>query len=148
MPTIMRGWCNKATGERIQTGGLNEDLTEIAFSSMHIIEPRSLIIWQKCIYNDRFIPQTYSEYKYILWGGWRYWQMLVLRRSWKRYEICWRCRRLVKRDERLAMSAEEPGAGCKMLDVWCRCRMQDAIETQTIYYKAIVDTPFRNCYLY
>lgn len=36
---LLRGWCNRSTGERIITGGRDEDLTEIAFSSMHIIEP-------------------------------------------------------------------------------------------------------------
>jgi len=36
---LLRGWCNKATGERILTGGADEKLSEIAFSSLHIIEP-------------------------------------------------------------------------------------------------------------
>jgi len=36
---LLRGWCNKATGERIVTGGADEKLSEIAFSSLHIIEP-------------------------------------------------------------------------------------------------------------
>lgn len=36
---LLRGWCNKATGERIIIGSSDEKLTEIAFSSIHIIEP-------------------------------------------------------------------------------------------------------------
>jgi NDP-sugar pyrophosphorylase family protein len=36
---LLRGWCNRATGERIITGSIDEKLTEIAFSSIHIIEP-------------------------------------------------------------------------------------------------------------
>jgi MurNAc alpha-1-phosphate uridylyltransferase len=36
---LLRGWCNKATGERITTGSTDEKLSEIAFSSIHIIEP-------------------------------------------------------------------------------------------------------------
>ncbi len=36
---LLRGWCNKATGERIITGPENEELHEIAFSSVHIINP-------------------------------------------------------------------------------------------------------------
>jgi len=36
---LLRGWYNKATGERIITGGTDEVLSEIAFSSVHIIEP-------------------------------------------------------------------------------------------------------------
>jgi NDP-sugar pyrophosphorylase family protein len=36
---LLRGWCNRATGERIITGSIDEKLTEMAFSSIHIIEP-------------------------------------------------------------------------------------------------------------
>jgi NDP-sugar pyrophosphorylase family protein len=36
---LLRGWCNRSTGERIIAGAKEENLTEIAFSSMHIIEP-------------------------------------------------------------------------------------------------------------
>jgi N-acetyl-alpha-D-muramate 1-phosphate uridylyltransferase len=35
----LRGWRNISTGEQILAGGNNEELTEIAFSSMHIAEP-------------------------------------------------------------------------------------------------------------
>ncbi len=36
---ILKGWCNKSTGERIISGDETEMLNEIAFSGMHIIEP-------------------------------------------------------------------------------------------------------------
>lgn len=36
---LLKGWCNKSTGERIISGNAGENLTEIAFSGMHIIEP-------------------------------------------------------------------------------------------------------------
>jgi len=36
---LIRGWRNNATGEEILTGTIKEELSEIAFSSMHIIEP-------------------------------------------------------------------------------------------------------------
>lgn len=36
---LLRGWCNKETSERIVTGENDEELSEIAFSGMHIIEP-------------------------------------------------------------------------------------------------------------
>jgi NDP-sugar pyrophosphorylase family protein len=36
---LIRGWRNNATGEQILTGPDSEGLSEIAFSSMHIVEP-------------------------------------------------------------------------------------------------------------
>jgi len=36
---LLRGWCNKETGERIVAGEEEESLSEIAFSGIHIIEP-------------------------------------------------------------------------------------------------------------
>lgn len=35
---LVSGWCNKATGEKILTGTQEDELYEIAFSGMHIIE--------------------------------------------------------------------------------------------------------------
>ncbi len=35
----LRGWRNTTTGEQILTGDVNAGLSEIAFSSMHIVEP-------------------------------------------------------------------------------------------------------------
>jgi NDP-sugar pyrophosphorylase family protein len=36
---LLRGWCNTSTGERIIAGDENEELSKIAFSSIHIINP-------------------------------------------------------------------------------------------------------------
>lgn len=36
---LLKGWCNKATGEKIVTGNNSEELTEIAFSGIHILNP-------------------------------------------------------------------------------------------------------------
>jgi MurNAc alpha-1-phosphate uridylyltransferase len=36
---LISGWCNKATGEKIITGTPEDELHEIAFSGIHIIEP-------------------------------------------------------------------------------------------------------------
>jgi len=36
---VLRGWCNKATGEKILAGDINEELSEVGFSSMQIIDP-------------------------------------------------------------------------------------------------------------
>jgi MurNAc alpha-1-phosphate uridylyltransferase len=36
---MLKGWCNKTTGERIIAGDETEAFYEIAFSGMHIIEP-------------------------------------------------------------------------------------------------------------
>ncbi|MGA2408081.1 MAG: sugar phosphate nucleotidyltransferase [Bacteroidales bacterium] len=37
---MIRGWRNKATGEQILVGTTSDELTEIAFSSMHVVEPK------------------------------------------------------------------------------------------------------------
>jgi len=36
---LLRGWCNISTGERIVAGDDEEELTRIAFSSIHILNP-------------------------------------------------------------------------------------------------------------
>jgi NDP-sugar pyrophosphorylase family protein len=36
---LIRGWCNNQTGEKILTSKITEGLTEIAFSSMHVVQP-------------------------------------------------------------------------------------------------------------
>lgn len=36
---ILSGWCNRATGERIITRGAHDNLSEIAFSGIHVIDP-------------------------------------------------------------------------------------------------------------
>jgi len=36
---ILKGWCNKSTGEKILAGNVTEDLSELGFSSMQILDP-------------------------------------------------------------------------------------------------------------
>ncbi len=47
---IIRGWRNNATGEQILTGSGNSKLSEIAFSSMHIVEPEIFNYMEEGIY--------------------------------------------------------------------------------------------------
>jgi MurNAc alpha-1-phosphate uridylyltransferase len=47
---IIRGWRNNATGEQILTGGDISNLSEIAFSSMHIVEPEIFNFMEEGIY--------------------------------------------------------------------------------------------------
>lgn len=47
---LIRGWCNKATGEKIFTGNNTEDLTEIAFTGLHIINPEIFDFMREGIY--------------------------------------------------------------------------------------------------
>ena len=47
---ILRGWCNKATGEKILAGNVNEELAEVGFSSMQIIDPEIFNYMKNGIY--------------------------------------------------------------------------------------------------
>jgi len=47
---LIRGWTNKLTGEKILVGAVSEKLTEIAFSSMHIVEPEIFDFMNEGIY--------------------------------------------------------------------------------------------------
>ena len=47
---ILSGWCNIATGERIVTGNQDMELTKIAFSGMHIIDPSIFRFMKEGIY--------------------------------------------------------------------------------------------------
>jgi len=47
---LLRGWCNRSTGERIIAKRRDENLTEIAFSSMHIIEPEIFNYMREGVY--------------------------------------------------------------------------------------------------
>lgn len=47
----LRGWRNIATGEQILTGDNADGLSEIAFSSMHIVEPEIFHYMQEGIYS-------------------------------------------------------------------------------------------------
>jgi NDP-sugar pyrophosphorylase family protein len=47
---VLKGWCNKATGEKILAGDVKEDLSEVGFSSMQIIDPEIFNYMQDGIY--------------------------------------------------------------------------------------------------
>jgi NDP-sugar pyrophosphorylase family protein len=47
----LRGWRNTSTGEQILAGAKNENLDEIAFSSMHIVEPEIFNYMHEGIYS-------------------------------------------------------------------------------------------------
>ncbi len=47
---LLKGWCNKATGERIITGEETETLMEIAFSGRHIINPEIFNYMREGVY--------------------------------------------------------------------------------------------------
>jgi NDP-sugar pyrophosphorylase family protein len=47
---LIRGWRNRSTGEQILTGSSAEKLSEIAFSSMHIVEPEIFNYMDEGIY--------------------------------------------------------------------------------------------------
>ncbi len=47
---VLKGWCNKATGEKILAGEVNEDLSEVGFSSMQIIDPEIFNYMKEGIY--------------------------------------------------------------------------------------------------
>jgi MurNAc alpha-1-phosphate uridylyltransferase len=48
---LLKGWCNKTTGERIISGDTDEKLTEIAFSSIHIIDPEIFNYMSEGVYS-------------------------------------------------------------------------------------------------
>ena len=48
---LIRGWRNRATGEQILSSDISEGLIEIAFSSLHIIEPEIFNYMDEGIYN-------------------------------------------------------------------------------------------------
>ena len=47
---LIRGWRNRATGEQILSGTTSENLSEIAFSGMHIVEPEIFNYMQEGVY--------------------------------------------------------------------------------------------------
>lgn len=48
---LIRGWRNRATGEQILTGTSSDELSEITFSSMHIIEPEIFSYMNEGVYS-------------------------------------------------------------------------------------------------
>jgi MurNAc alpha-1-phosphate uridylyltransferase len=47
----IKGWRNRSTGEQILAGQTNETLSEIAFSSMHIVDPEIFKYMKKGVYS-------------------------------------------------------------------------------------------------
>jgi N-acetyl-alpha-D-muramate 1-phosphate uridylyltransferase len=48
---IIRGWCNNATGEKILATSSSEGLSEIAFSSIHVVEPEVFNYMSEGVYS-------------------------------------------------------------------------------------------------
>lgn len=48
---ILKGWCNKATGEKILAGSEKEILSEAAFCGIHIIDPEIFHLMNEGIYS-------------------------------------------------------------------------------------------------
>ena len=48
---LIRGWRNTATGEQIQSGTISGELSEIAFSGMHIVEPEIFNYMHEGVYS-------------------------------------------------------------------------------------------------
>ncbi len=70
---LLRGWVNKATGERIVTGPENEELSEIAFSSIHIINPEIFRYMTEGVYTSTALylqlASSHSIYTCLSDGG-------------------------------------------------------------------------------
>lgn len=72
---LLRGWCNRTTGDRIVKGSDNGRLVEIAFSGRHIISPEIFKYMEEGIYTMtdlylRLVP-SHNIYTYREDGG--YW---------------------------------------------------------------------------
>jgi len=48
---MVRGWCNKATGEKIMAGEVNEELSEIGFLGIHLIDPQIFKFMYEGVYS-------------------------------------------------------------------------------------------------
>lgn len=71
----MRGWRNVSTGEQIPAGIADEELSEIAFSSMHIVEPEIFNYMQEGIYSmiDLYLKLAGGHNIYTLKHDEGYW---------------------------------------------------------------------------
>jgi len=72
---LLCGWCNNLTGERIISRGNGENLSEIAFSSMHIIDPEIFRYMSQGVYSmTPLYLRLASEHKiYTLLSDSGYW---------------------------------------------------------------------------
>jgi MurNAc alpha-1-phosphate uridylyltransferase len=48
---IVKGWCNKATGEKLLADDVKEDLMEIGFLGIHVIDPEIFQFMQEGVYS-------------------------------------------------------------------------------------------------
>lgn len=48
---IIRGWCNKATGDQVLTTSISDGLSEIAFSGMHVVDPEIFKFMNEGVYS-------------------------------------------------------------------------------------------------
>jgi len=73
--SLLRGWCNNLTGERIIARGNDENLSEIAFSSMHIIDPEIFNYMSDGIYSmtPLYLRLASSHKIYTLLSDSGYW---------------------------------------------------------------------------
>jgi NDP-sugar pyrophosphorylase family protein len=73
--TRLRGWRNKSTGEQILAGVSDEGLSEIAFSSMHIVEPEIFNYMRDGIYTmiDLYLGLAESHKIFTLKHDEGYW---------------------------------------------------------------------------
>lgn len=71
----LRGWRNISTGEQILTGSKSDGLTEIAFSSMHIVEPEIFNYMHEGIYSmiDLYLKLAANHSIYTLRHDEGYW---------------------------------------------------------------------------
>jgi NDP-sugar pyrophosphorylase family protein len=71
----LRGWRNISTGEQILTGSKSDGLTEIAFSSMHIVEPEIFNYMHEGIYSmiDLYLELAANHNIYTLKHDEGYW---------------------------------------------------------------------------
>jgi N-acetyl-alpha-D-muramate 1-phosphate uridylyltransferase len=61
---LLRGWCNISTGERITAGEDEEELSSIAFSSIHIIDPEIFNYMSEGVYTmTALYLQLISDHK-------------------------------------------------------------------------------------
>lgn len=63
---ILRGWCNRATGEKILTGNSEETLSEVGFSSIQIIDPEIFSYMKSGIYTVVTLYLQLASFKKIV----------------------------------------------------------------------------------
>jgi NDP-sugar pyrophosphorylase family protein len=72
---LLCGWCNNLTGERVISRGSGDNLSEIAFSSMHIIDPEIFNHMSEGIYSmtSLYLKLASSHKIYTLLSDSGYW---------------------------------------------------------------------------